>query len=134
MGYIYSWEMPEVIEARRLLKELAVAQKMAYAHVAAMEIQHTAAISTREREKRHHIALEKKTGPQGSATSPTTDESPVRCGHVNSRPIGPADTSWNSNPGGKAHWTFCSNIGSAAETATGPRTATGKDGGTESGG
>ena len=73
MNYIYSWEMSDVVEARRLANELAEAEQVASAHIAASRIRRYAIIALREREENQR-AVEKKTDAQGSATDPTPDD------------------------------------------------------------
>ena len=73
MNYIYSWEMSDVVEARRLANELAEAEQVASAHIAASRIRRCAIIALREREENHGSG-EKKTDAQGSTADPTPDD------------------------------------------------------------
>ena len=74
MDYMYSWELPHVPAAIKLAEAFAATRRLVSVHEAASEIQRTAAIGLREREKEYHRAVEKKTGAQESAAFPTPDE------------------------------------------------------------
>ena len=74
MDYMYSWELPHIAAAVKLTEEFAATRRLVSAHAAAVEIQLTAAIALREREKEYHRAVEEKTGAEECAAFPTPDD------------------------------------------------------------